>query len=270
MHNSPNDISGEVIQELNDSARRGRINKFRETFNSLSNYHKQCYLNITTLKGHARAMSLILRVVAKDQAVDIFDDLLEKNQDSAFSILKATYHSQRASYKTLFDKLNYPQKEGYRAYLDKASARIRSTSRKFYLNNKEGSSKIRTENSNTDSLDNESLAQKRKRSFQDEFSTLNNSINFLPNSAPLEEITDQYGLNPRGVVPKSTLAGNCVVDLDGILSKLGDQSCDELISWVTGEQPSNSLQLPILEKFDRLDKLEEIRIEPAAKRQRIL
>ncbi|WP_265035523.1 MULTISPECIES: hypothetical protein [unclassified Wolbachia] len=257
MHNSPNDISGEVIQELNDSARRGRINKFRETFNSLSNYHKQCYLDVATLGLRNYAMSLILIVVAKDQAVEVFFDLLEKNQDFAFSTLKATYRFQRASYKTLFNKLNYRQKEGYRAYLDKASARIRSTSRKFYLNNKEGSSKPRTENSNTDSLDNES-------------STLNNSINFLPNSAPLEETTDQYGLNPRGIVPKSTLAGNCVVDLDGILSKLGDQSCDELISWVTGEQPSNSLQLPMLEKFDRLDKLEEIRIEPAAKRQRIL
>lgn len=216
-------------------------------------------------------MSLILIVVAKDQAVDIFDDLLENNQDSAFSILKATYHSQRASYKTLFNKLNYQQKEDYNVHLEtKVTAGTRFIPRNFYSNNKEGSSKIRTENSNTDSLDNESLAQKRKRSFQDEFSTLNNSINFLPNSAPLEETTDQYGLNPRGVVPKSTLAGNCVVDLDDILSKLGDQSCDELIPWVTGEQPSNSLQLPILEKFDRLDKLEEIRIEPAAKRQRIL
>ncbi len=239
MHNSPNDISSEVIQELNDSARCRRINKFRETFNSLSNYHKQYYLNITTQGLRNGAMSFILIAEVKDQAVRKFYDLLEKNQDFAFSTLKATYRFQRASYKTLFNKLNYRQKEGYRAYLDEASARIRSTSRKFYLNNKEGSSKIRTENSNTDSLDNESLAQKRKRSFQDEFSTLNNSINFLPNSAPLEETTDQYGLNPRGVVPKSTLAGNCVVDLDDILSKLGDQIKtleDEMITFIDQNQ----------------------------------
>ncbi|BFD47422.1 MAG: hypothetical protein DMENIID0003_04960 [Wolbachia endosymbiont of Sergentomyia squamirostris] len=262
MHNSPNDISGEVIQELNDSARRRRINKFRETFNSLSNYHKQCYLDIATLGLRNHAMSLILIAVAKDQAAVVFFDLLKKNQDFAFSTLKATYRFQRASYKTLFNKLNYRQKEGYRAYLDKSSARTWSTLRKICSNNKEGSSKLRTENSNTDSLGNESLAQKRKRSFQDEFSTLNNSINFLPNSAPLEETTDQYGLNPRGVVPKSTLVDNCIVDFE-------DQSCDELTSWVIGEQPSSSLRSSILEKFDRLDELEEIRIEPAAKHQHV-
>ncbi|WP_264705600.1 hypothetical protein [Wolbachia endosymbiont (group A) of Gymnosoma rotundatum] len=264
MHNSTSDISDEVIQKLNDSANRVQINKFRETFNSLSNDHKQCYLNITTLNGHAMAMSFILVVVAKDQAVSIFRDLLEKNQDFAFSVLRNISTHKLALFKTLSNELDSQQKEDYKVYLEtKVTARVRFIPRNFYSNNKEGSSKLRTENSNTDSLGNESLAQKRKRSFQDEFSTLNNLINFLSNSAPLEETADQYGLNPRSVVPKSTLMGNCIVDLE-------NQSCGELISWVNGEQPSSSLQLSILEKFDRLDELEEIHIEPVAKRQHIL
>lgn len=335
MHNSTSDISDEVIQKLNDSANRVQINKFRETFNSLSNDHKQCYLNITTLNGHAMAMSFILVVVAKDQAVSTFRDLLEKNQgfvfkvlsniaghystilfkalfgrlnqykeehikhviekqkslsaifsilnameeqeavstfhdllernqDFAFSVLRKISTHKLALFKTLSNELDSQQKEDYKVYLEtKVTARVRFIPRNFYSNNKEGSSKLRTENSNTDSLGNESLAQKRKRSFQDKFSTLNNSINFLSNSAPLEETADQYGLNPRSVVPKSTLMGNCIVDLE-------NQSCGELISWVNGEQPSSSLQLSILEKFDRLDELEEIHIEPVAKRQHIL
>ncbi|WP_264703860.1 hypothetical protein [Wolbachia endosymbiont (group A) of Volucella inflata] len=237
MHNSPNDISSEVIRELNYLAHRNQTNKFRETFNSLSNYHKQCYLNITTLNGHARAMSFIQIVVAKDQAVDIFydllknnqgfvfkvlssiaghystilfkalfgrlnqykeeyikhviekqkspsaifsilnameeqeavstfHDLLEKNQGFAFSVLRNISGHKLALFKTLSNELDSQQKEDYKVYLEtKVTARVRFIPRNFYSNNKEGSSKLRTENSNTDSLGNESLAQKRKRSF---------------------------------------------------------------------------------------------------------
>ncbi len=43
MHNSTSDISDEVIQKLNDSANRKRINKFRGAFNKLSHYDKEYY-----------------------------------------------------------------------------------------------------------------------------------------------------------------------------------------------------------------------------------
>lgn len=120
MHNSPNDISSEVIQELNDSARCRRINKFRETFNSLSNYHKQCYLNITTLKGHTRAMFFILIVVAKGQAINIFCDLLENNQGFVFKVLSSTAsHCSTILFKTLFGQLNQYKEEYIKHVIEK-------------------------------------------------------------------------------------------------------------------------------------------------------
>ncbi|MDM8334899.1 hypothetical protein [Wolbachia pipientis] len=64
--------------------------------------------------------------------------------------------------------------------------------RNFYSNNKEDSNKLRTK---TDSLGNESLAQKGKGVNSDEFSALNSPVNFFSNFVTLERIVSQYGFD---------------------------------------------------------------------------
>lgn len=98
-------------------------------------------------------------------------------------------------------------------------------------------------------------------------------VNFFPGYAILAEAI-MLNCDPLSIVNVTSInnivPGETEFLTENISEESEDQSCDELISWVNGERPSSSLRSPILEKFDRLDELEEIRIEPAAKRQRIL
>lgn len=106
------------------------------------------------------------------------------------------------------------------------------------------------------------MLRQRKKPTQNGFLTLNNSASFLPSSAALKETTDQHEIEPLTVN-----WGLTSEEYQDILSESDNRSFDELIYWVTGEQLSSSLQLSILKKFNEL---EEVIIEPAAKRQRIL
>ncbi|NSM56854.1 hypothetical protein HET73_05700 [Wolbachia endosymbiont of Atemnus politus] len=106
------------------------------------------------------------------------------------------------------------------------------------------------------------MLRQRKKTIQNGLLTLNNFASFLPNSATLEETTDQYEIEPPTV--NLSLKSEEYQDM---LSESDNQSMDELIYWVTGEQLSNSLQLSILKKFNEL---EEVITEPVAKRQRTL
>lgn len=204
MRNSTSDIHNEVVESLNSLAHNGQISKFKKIFNILTYHHKQCYLHIVKLTGDATVMSSVLNAMAKDQAVSMFYDLLKKDQGFAFNTLDAVFYRSNTLFNTLFSQLNLQQKEDYRVHLEtKPTFRAQFILGNFYSNNKEDSSKPRIENSNTGSLDNKSLAQKRKRADSDEFSEFNPGIFFL-NSTTLEKIINQYELDSRDLVPELT------------------------------------------------------------------
>lgn len=273
MHSNTDYINNAVVKTLNELACHCSISKFRGAFNTLDDDNKQHYISTITLTQHATAMVRILNAM-ENQVVSTFRGLLKKNQDFAFSVLRTTSNRKLDLFKTLFNELNSQQKEEYAKYVAKNQKSPRA---KIYILSTMGNQVVsilhdllkKSRDFALSVLDVEDYRvyfeteQTITTPFQDEFSECNPGT-FFPNSASLEEIIDQY---LREVVP---LAGNCVVDLDDTFSKSEDQSCDELIYWITGEQPSSSLRSSILEKFDRLDELEEIRIEPAAKHQRIL
>ncbi|MFP3032034.1 MAG: hypothetical protein ACEY3M_13215 [Wolbachia sp.] len=256
MHNSTSDISDEVIQKLNDSANRKRINKFRGAFNKLSHYDKEYYYQTAMEKLHIPAMRSILSTMEENEAIITFNDLLEENKDLAFNTLDSIRFKPDL-FRTLSNELDSQQKEDYKVYLEtKVTARVRFIPRNFYSNNKEGSSKLRIENSNTDSLDNEPL---RKRVDSNEFSALN-PASFFPSSVTLEEMVDKYEFDTRD--PISDFSYN-----------KKNQLCSQTIYWITGKQPSSNLQYLALKGYNKLTEreLEEICTgEPAAKRQRIL
>jgi|GEM_PF-4845092 len=211
MHNSTNDISDEVVKSLNSLAHNRQINKFKKIFNIITYHYKQCYLYTIKLTCDAVAMSSILKVIKKQEAIDTFNDLLQKDKGFAFSTLDATA-PQYTLFKTLFGQLNSQQKGDYRVHLEtKTPVRAQFILGNFYSNNKEDSSKPRIENSNTGSLDNKSLAQKRKRADSDEFSEFNPDIFFL-NSTTLEEIINQYELDSRDLVPELTFVEEIYIE----------------------------------------------------------
>ncbi|MFP3036068.1 MAG: hypothetical protein ACEY3A_03605 [Wolbachia sp.] len=261
MRNSTSDIHNEVVESLNSLAYNGQTSKFKKIFNILTYHHKQCYLHIVKLTGDDIVMSSVLNAMAKDQAVSMFYDLLKKDQGFAFNTLDAVFYRSNTLFNTLFSQLNLQQKEDYKIYLEiKSTVSAKHILERFYSNDKR---KPKTENSiaknsNTDSR----LLRQRKKPTQNGFLTLNNSASFLPNSATLEETTDQHEIEPLTVN-----WGLTSEEYQDMLSESDNRSFDELIYWVTEEQLSNSLQLSILKKFNEL---EEVVIEPAAKRQRIL
>ncbi|MEY2392906.1 hypothetical protein [Wolbachia endosymbiont of Tettigetta isshikii] len=113
---------------------------------------------------------------------------------------------------------------------------------RFYSNDKR---KPKTENSNAKNSNTDSrLLRQRKKPTQNGFLTLNNSASFLPNSATLEETTDQHEIEPLTVN-----WGLTSEEYQDMLSESDNRSFDELIYWVTEEQLSNSLQLSILKSL---------------------
>ncbi|MGL9757882.1 MAG: hypothetical protein ACR5LA_03310 [Wolbachia sp.] len=93
----------------------------------------------------SKAMFGILNALDKKEALLIFNQL---PQEFAFNTLDCTPHPSTL-FKTLFNQLNPQQKEDYRVHLKtKSTAKATYTLRKFYLNNKESSNNLSTENSN--------------------------------------------------------------------------------------------------------------------------
>ncbi|MDM8334898.1 hypothetical protein [Wolbachia pipientis] len=112
------------------------------------------------------------------------------------------------------------------------------------------------------------------------------SANFFPSSVMQEGTTNQHSLNcgllgmfdvtpttipyqakrnlRRLVVvqrQQNILSPESELTFQYIFSELENQSFDELVSYMEGEQSSGSLQFSTLEKFDRLGQLEEVHIE---------
>lgn len=261
MRNSANNTSDKVAKDLNKLVYKGQINRFRETFYDLSYHHKQCYLHTTIMKCHAKVMYCILSSIKRDEALSVLYDLFQEKKGFAFNTLDVIAHQSTFLFRTLFSQLNSQQKEDYKIYLEiKSTVSAKHILERFYSNDKR---KPKTENSNAKNSNTDSrLLRQRKKPTQNGFLTLNNSASFLPNSATLEETTDQHEIEPLTVNWDLTSE-----EYQDMLSESDNQSFDELIYWVTGEQLSNSLQLSILKKFNEL---EEVIIEPAAKRQRIL
>ncbi|MCJ7454828.1 MAG: hypothetical protein MUP48_05245 [Wolbachia endosymbiont of Homalodisca vitripennis] len=91
------------------------------------------------------AMSGILNALEQKEALSIFNQL---PQEFAFNTLDCIA-PQYTLFKTLFDQLNIQQKEDYKAHLKtKSTIKAKYILGKFYLNNKESSSNLSTENSN--------------------------------------------------------------------------------------------------------------------------
>ncbi|WCR58003.1 hypothetical protein [Wolbachia endosymbiont of Ctenocephalides felis wCfeJ] len=257
MRNSANNISDRVVKNLNKLAYKGQINRFRETFYDLSYHHKQCYLHTTIVKCHAKVMYCILSSIKRDEALSVLYDLFQEKKGFAFNTLDVIAHQSIFLFRTLFSQLNSQQKEDYKIYLEiKSTVSAKHILERFYSNDKR---KPKAENSNAKNFNTDHrLLRQRKKPTQNRLLPLNNSANFLPNSA--EETTDQHEIEPPTVNLSVTPE-----EYQDILSE--SQSLDELIYWTTGEQLSNSLQLSTLEKFNEL---EEVIIEPAVKRQRVL
>ncbi|MCM1001764.1 hypothetical protein [Wolbachia pipientis] len=261
MRNSTSDIHNEVVESLNSLAYNGQTSKFKKIFNILTYHHKQCYLHTTIMKCHAKVMYCILSSIKRDEALSVLYDLFQEKKGFAFNTLDVIAHQSTFLFRTLFSQLNSQQKEDYKIYLEiKSTVSAKHILERFYSNDKR---KPKTENSNAKNSNTDSrLLRQRKKPTQNGFLTLNNSASFLPNSATLEETTDQHEIEPLTVN-----WGLTSEEYQDMLSESDNRSFDELIYWVTGEQLSNSLQLSILKKFNEL---EEVIIEPAAKRQRIL
>ncbi|WP_419214984.1 hypothetical protein [Wolbachia endosymbiont of Rhagoletis cingulata] len=96
----------------------------------------------------SKSMSGILNALEQKDLFSIFNQLLQKNKAFAFNILDCI-RPQYTLFKTLFDQLNIQQKEDYKAHLKtKSTIKAKYILGKFYLNNKESSSNLSTENSN--------------------------------------------------------------------------------------------------------------------------
>lgn len=186
--------------------------------------------------------------------------MLGEDENLAFNVLDIICYKHVLS-KILFSELDTQQKEDYKIHLEiKSTVSAKHILEHFYSNDKR---RLKAENSNAKNSNTDSrLLGQRKKPTQNGFLTLNNSASFFPNSTTLEETTDQHKIESPTVNGSLTSEEH-----QDMLSESDNQSFDELIYWVTGEQLSNSPQLSILEKFNELEK---IRIEPATKRQRML
>ncbi|WP_261368563.1 hypothetical protein [Wolbachia pipientis] len=119
---------------------------FKDLFDKLD---KNEYIEHVKAKPQgSKSMSGILNALEQKDLFSIFNQLLQKNKAFAFNILDCI-RPQYTLFKTLFDQLNIQQKEDYKAHLKtKSTIKAKYILGKFYLNNKESSSNLSTENSN--------------------------------------------------------------------------------------------------------------------------
>ncbi|WP_395462648.1 hypothetical protein [Wolbachia endosymbiont of Cantharis cryptica] len=150
----------------------------------------------------------------KREAISIFNQLLEKDKDFAFNTLDFIADRSISLFRTRFNQLNSQQKEDYKKHLEpKQAAKARFILRLFYPNNER---RLRIENSNTGSLDNKSLAQKRKRDDLDEFSEFDPGILedfYSADSDEFSEVTGTVFLNSLTVKGMVVECGLDSIDL---------------------------------------------------------
>ncbi|WP_264337351.1 MULTISPECIES: hypothetical protein [unclassified Wolbachia] len=90
----------------------------------------------------------ILNALDKEEALLIFNQLLQENEKFAFNTLDCI-HPKYTLFKILFNQLNPQQKEDYKVNLEtKSTVKAKLVLKNFYLSNKESSSNLSTENSN--------------------------------------------------------------------------------------------------------------------------